>query len=159
MTRTYARSVKGNRAYGIRPYHRGKNVTLIGAMSLSGFNGAMTIEGGTSGNVFRVYLEKILLPTLKPGSVVVMDNLPAHKVSGIQELIESVGARIVYLSPYSPEFNPIENCWSKIKEFLRSAQARSREALDKAIATAIETISKPDIRNWFSHCCYCTSSA
>ena len=105
MSRTYARSVRGKRAYGIRPYHRGKNVTLIGAMSLSGFNGAMTIEGGTSGDVFRVYLEKILLPNLKPGSVVVMDNLPAHKVSGIQELIESVGARIVYLSPYSPEFN------------------------------------------------------
>ena len=144
-------------------------------MSLSGFLGAMTIEGGTSGDVFRVYVEKILLPTLKPGSVVVMDNLPAHKVRGIQELVESVGAKIIYLSPYSPEFNPIEvearcfasslcnrlveNCWSKVKEFLRSAQARSRYSLDKAItqwqpfgliALSLETISQLDLKNWFA---------
>lgn len=142
-------------------------------MSLSGFLGAMTIEGGTSGDVFRVYVEKILLPTLKPESVVVMDNLSAHKVTGIKELVESVPARIVDLSPYSeglspefssgvykprPEFNPIENCWSKVKEFLRSTQARSRESLDEASASSLETISQLDIRNWFAHCCYCTSS-
>ena len=87
-----------------------------------------------------------------------MDNLPAHKVRGIQELVESVGAKIIYLSPYSPEFNPIENCWSKVKEFLRSAQARSRDSLDKAIPLSLETISQLDIKNWFAHCCYCTSS-
>ncbi len=122
----------------------------------------MTIKGGTIGDVFRVYVEKILLPTLEPGSVVVMDNLPAHKVRGIQELVESVGAKILDLSPQRAcphVFNPIENCWSKVKEFLRSAQALSREALDEAIAKAIEAISKLDLRNWFSHCCYCTSSA
>lgn len=109
------------------------------------------------GDVFRVYLEQVLLPVLAPGATVVMDNLPAHKVSGIRELIESVGARVIYLSLYSPEFNPIENCWSKIKEFLRSVGARTREALDTAISDAIDTITTQDIIHWFAHCCYCTS--
>lgn len=117
----------------------------------------MTVEGGTSSDVFRVYIEQVLLPSLQPGATIVMDNLPAHKVTGIRELIESVGARVVYLSPYSPEFNPIENCWSKIKEFLRSVGARSREALDTAISDPIAPITTQNIKNWFTHCCYCTS--
>lgn len=95
----------------------------------------MTIPGGTSGAIFRVFLEKILLPELWLGAIVVRDNLPAHKVSGIQELIESVGASVLYLSPYSPEFNPIEHLWSKLKTYLRSLAARSEELLQTAIAT------------------------
>jgi transposase len=86
-----------------------------------------------------------------------MDNLPAHKVDGIRQLIEDKGARLIYLSPYSPDFNPIENCWSKIKEYLRSLAASSRENLENGITNAMDAVSLKEIRNWFSHCCYCTS--
>lgn len=157
MTRTYARSVKGERAYGVRPYPRGENITLIGAIALKGFLGAMTINGGTNGDVFQVYVEQILVPCLWPGATVVMDNLPAHKINCIQKLIEAAGARVVYLSAYSPDFNPIENCWSSVKEYLRSSAARTREALETAINNAIDLVTLEDIRNWFAHCCYCTS--
>jgi len=154
---TYARSVKGTRAYGERPYQRGQNVSLMGAIALRGFLGAMTVEGGTNGDVFRVFVEQILVPCLWPGAVVVMDNLSAHKVKGIQEIIEAAGAKVVYLSPYSPDFNPIENCWSKLKQYLRAVSAQTRDALETALTAGLEVISLKDIRNWFSHCCYCSS--
>lgn len=86
-----------------------------------------------------------------------MDNLPAHKVKAVQAAVENAGAKLVYLSPYSPDFNPIENCWSKLKEFLRSQEARTPQALDQAIAQAIATITLQDILGWFTHCCYCPS--
>jgi len=155
MVRTYARALEGQRAYGERPYHHRENITLIGAIGLSGWLGAMTLNGGTNGDIFRFFIENILVPNLWEGACVVMDNLPAHKVTGIRELIEQKGARLVYLSPYSPDFNPIENCWSKVKEFLRSVAARSREALDEAIANALDAIVSKDIQNYFTHCCYC----
>ena len=85
-----------------------------------------------------------------------MDNLPAHKVKGVREKIESVGACLIDLSPYSPDFNPIENCWSKLKAYLRKVAARSRDLLEEAISLGLDLITKPDIRNWFAHCCYCT---
>ena len=157
MTRTYARAVKGKRAYGDRPYPRGENITLIGAIALKGFLGAMTINGGVGGDVFQVYVEQILAPNLWPGATVVVDNLPAHKIKSIQKVIEAAGARVVYLSAYSPDFNPIENCWSSLKEYLRSSAARTREALETAINNAIDLVTLKDIRNWFTHCCYCTS--
>mgnify|MGYP002776990121 FL=1 len=155
LVRTYARSSKGMRAYGKRPYRRGQNVSLIGAMALKGIVGAMTVEGGTDGDVFQAFVKQLLVPCLWPGAVVVMDNLSAHKVMGIQEIIEATGATVVYLSPYSPDFNPIENCWSKLKEYLRSVSARSRDALETALDAGLELISLKDIRNWFAHCCYC----
>jgi transposase len=86
-----------------------------------------------------------------------MDNLPAHQVKGVREKIESVGASLIYLSPYSPDFNPIENCWSKLKQYLRSVAARSREALEEAISLGLDLITEQELRNWFAHCCYCTS--
>jgi transposase len=141
LTRIYARSVEGMRAYGERPHQRGQNVSLIGAIALKGFVGAMTVEGGTNGDVFRVFVEQILVPCLWPGAVVVMDNLSAHKVKGIQESIEASGASVIYLSPYSPDFNPIENCWSKLKEYLRSVGARNRDVLETALTKGLETIS------------------
>jgi transposase len=158
LARTYARSHEGMRAYSKRPYVRGQNISLIGAIALKGFIGAMTVEGGTNGDVFRVFIEQILLPELWPGAVVVMDNLSAHKVMGIQETIEAVGAKVVYLSPYSPDFNPIENCWSKLKQYLRSVAARSRDDLEIAINKGLELISLKDLRNWFAHCCYCDNN-
>jgi transposase len=112
--------------------------------------GALTVEGGTNGDVFRVFVEQILVPCLWPGAVVVMDNLSAHKVKGIQEIIEAAGAKVVYLSPYSPDFNPIENCWSKLNQYLRAVASQTRDALETALTAGLELISLKDIRNWES---------
>lgn len=157
LSRTCARSIQGTRAYGTKPYERGANISLIGAISLKGFLGSMTVSGGTDGAAFRVFIEKILVPCLWPGATVVMDNLSAHKVKGISELIEAAGASIIYLSPYSPDLNPIESCWSKLKEYLRSVSARTRETLELALVQGFDLITLKDIKNWFTHCCYCTS--
>ncbi|MEH1966104.1 IS630 family transposase [Nostoc sp.] len=161
MTRRFARSPQGSRAYGSRPYGRGKNVTMIGAMSLEGVIAAMTFTGGTNASAFVTYVTQVLVPTLWPGACVVMDNFSSHQVTGIREAIEAVGARLVYLSPYSPDFSPIENCWSKLKEFLRrrsppqaSQAARTYLELDEAITTALDAVTKKDIIGWFTHCCY-----
>jgi transposase len=158
MVRLYARSQRGGRAYAVKPENSRENITLIGAIALTGFVGAMTINGHTNGDVFRVFVEQVLVPNLWEGACVIMDNFSAHKVEGIRELIEAAGARLIYLPPYSPDFNPIENCWSKLKQYLRSVAARSREALDSAIGKSInELITLNDINHWFAHDCYCTS--
>ena len=157
MVRLYGRAVEGQRAYGERPYTRGKNVTLIGALALTGFVAGWTIDGGTNGDAFIGEVEQILVPNLWPGACVVMDNLPAHKIEEVRSALEAIGARLVYLSPYSPDLNPIETCWSKLKQYLRSVAARTRDALDQAISNAMNLVTIKDIRNWFAHCCYCTS--
>lgn len=154
MTRHFARSSKGSRAYGERPDGRGKNVTMIGAMSLEGIIASMTFQGSTDTNAFSTYVTQVLVPQLWAGACVVMDNFSSHKVAGIKEAIEGVGAKLIYLSPYSPDFSPIENCWSKVKEFLRSQAARTYQELDQAITEALETVAKKDIVGWFTHCCY-----
>ncbi|MDJ0800938.1 MAG: IS630 family transposase [Calothrix sp. MO_167.B12] len=158
MTRLHARSLKGQRAHGSRPDKRGKNVTIIGAIALRGIVGAMSFKGGNDRNAFETYVNKVLVPNLWKGACVVMDNFSSHKVVGIKEAIESVGAHLIYLSPYSPDFSPIENFWSKIKEFLRSQSTRIYSDLDKAITEAFETVSLSDIFGWFQHCGYCISS-
>lgn len=156
MVLRYARALRGQRAYAPQPKAQGKNISLIGAMTLKdGFLDGVSFAGGTTGDLFLWFIETILCPHLWPGAVVVMDNLPAHKVAGVADAIAAVGARLVYLSPYSPEFNPIEHLWSKLKAFLRSAEARTVEALHKAIALGLAEISLEDVRNWFIHCCYC----
>ncbi len=154
MSRLFARSAKGSRAYGDRPDGRGKNVTMIGAMSFEGIIAAMTFTGGTNASAFQTYVTQVLVPNLWPGACVVMDNFSSHKVTGIREAIEAVGARLVYLSPYSPDFSPIENCWSKLKEFLRAQAARTYYELDQAITDALATVTQKDIIGWFTHCCY-----
>ena len=105
----------------------------------------VTFEGGTDGEAFKAYIQQVLVPQLWLGACVVMDNFSSHKVAGVKEAIKAAGARLVYLSPYSPDFNPIENCWSKLKTFLRSKAARTHEALQKAIKGAIETIAVANI--------------
>ena len=154
MTRRFARSPQGSRAYGSRPDGRGKNVTMIGAMSLEGIIAAMTFTGGTNASAFETYVTQVLVPNLWTGATVVMDNFSSHKVTGIREAIEAVGARLIYLSPYSPDFSPIENCWSKVKEFLRAQAARTYEELDQAITNALDAVTEKDIIGWFTHCCY-----
>jgi transposase len=156
MTRLHARSKKGKRAYGKAPGNRGKNVTMMGALNWTeGFMAPMTWQGGTDGLTFLTYVEQVLVPNLWEGACVVMDNFKSHHVEGVREAIEAVGAKLVYLSPYSPDFSPIENCWSKIKNSLRSQAARTHDALNEAVAAAIDEISKKDIIGWFTHCCYC----
>jgi transposase len=154
MSRRYARSLEGTRAYGERPDGRGKNVTMIGAISLEGFVASLTFEGGTDSLAFQTYINQVLVPNLWQGACVVMDNFSSHKVVGIKEAIEAAGAKLVYLPPYSPDFNPIENCWSKVKEFLRSQAARTYETLDQAITEAFNAVTVKDMIGWFTHCCY-----
>lgn len=153
MTRRYARSLKGSRAYSHAPDKRGHNLTLIGAMALRGMVGEMTLPGATDGPAFKTYVTQILIPNLWAGACVVMDNLPAHTVAGIHEEIEAVGATVIYLSPYSPDFSPIENCWSKVKEFLRARAARTYAQLDQALTDALAAVTTKDIIGWFTHCC------
>ena len=114
----------------------------------------MTIDGATDAEVFRIYVEQVLRPTLHPGDIVIMDHLRAHKTAGIREPIEQAGARVLYVPPYSPDLAPIERCWSKLKSILRTAKARTREALDDAIVQALATITASDARGWFQHCGY-----
>lgn len=154
MTRLYARARRGLRAVMTAPVNKGKNVTIIGALGLSGIVAAMTVEAATTGLIFLAFLEQVLCPLLRPGQVVVMDNLSAHKVEGVRTLIEATGARLLYLPSYSPYLNPIEQCWSKLKAILRSKQAREPTALDQAITEAIEAVSPVDAHGWFKHCGY-----
>ncbi len=155
MVEVYARALRGQRAYGPKP-PRGKNISVIGAMSLvAGFMAGFSFEGGTNGDTFLWYVEQVLVPNLWPGAVVVMDNLSAHKVDGVVEAIERAGARVLYLSPYSPDFNPIENLWSKLKQYVRLAETSTKEMLHSAIQAGLDRISLEDVRNWFCHCCYC----
>jgi len=152
MTRLYARSNGGERIYESTPGGRWKIMTIIGAMSLGGIIASMTIEEATDGDIFLAYVEHILCPALKPGDVVVMDNLSSHKIKGVRQLIEKDGAEVLYLPPYSPDLNPIEKAWSKLKQFLRSVKARTREELENAITEAIKLIVPDNAKAWFKHC-------
>jgi transposase len=114
----------------------------------------MTIPSATDGDVFLAYLEQVLCPKLQAGDVVVMDNLSAHKVEGVRQLIESSGAELLYLPPYSPDFNPIEKAWSKLKQLLRAAKARSTEVLEQAVAEVLKAITAENAVAWFRHCGY-----
>ena len=157
LTRLFARATKGQRAYGKRPQKRGKNVSLIGAISLSGVVTQINLIGTVDGLTFEAFIAQKLVPQLWVGACVVMDNCSIHKGKQIESLINQAGARLIYLPPYSPEFSPIENRVSKIKTFLRSLAARSYPDLAQAIEDAFKKVSLKDIRNWFTHCCYCTS--
>ena len=154
MTRMYGRAPKGERVAGSVPDDHGPNVTMVGSMGFEGISAAMSFEGPMNGAVFKVFVEQVLGPTLVEGDVVVMDNLPAHKVMGIEQAIESRGASLVYLPPYSPDFSPIEQCWSKVKTWLRKAKARDRETLDMAIVDALGEVTASDAKGWFKHCGY-----
>jgi transposase len=154
LTRLYGRAPTGERAVGSAPRNYGANVTLLGALGVTGLAALMTVEGATDGAVFRAFVEQVLCPTLAAGDIVVMDNLSVHKVAGIREAIEGCGAQLLYLPPYSPDLSPIEQCWSKLKTILRGVGARTREALETAITEAMERITGSDAIAWFAHCGY-----
>lgn len=157
LTRLVARAPKGKRARGKRPQKRGQNVSLIGAIGLQGLITQMSLLGAADSLTFEAFLAQRLVPKLWAGAVVLMDNCSIHKGAAIETLIAEAGAKLLYLPPYSPDFSPIENCWSKLKSVLRSIGARTYPGLAKAIEAAFDQVSLKDIQSWFTHCCYCTS--
>lgn len=154
MMRLRSRAPRGERAYGKVPRNRGKNLTLIASMSLLGMGETMCVKGATDSQVFEVYVEHFLAPTLQQGQVVVFDNLRAHKPQRVRELIEARGAEVLFLPSYSPDLNPIEEAFSKIKGIVRKLAARTHEALSEAIAEALSAITPADVAGWFTHCGY-----
>ena len=154
LTRLYGRAAPGERVAEGVPQNYGENVTMLAAIGLGGLQAPMTVNGAVDGEVFLIYVREVLVPTLTRGDIVVMDNLSSHRVAGIKEAIEAAGARLEYLPPYSPDFNPIEKCWSKVKTCLRKAKARTREALEAALKEALLQITEADARAWFIHCGY-----
>jgi transposase len=147
----YAWSRRGERAFVSVPRNWGKNVTLLASMSLEGMGPCLAVEGSTTREVFEAYLEHVLAPTLRAGQVVVMDNLTAHKGERVRELIAARGCELLYLPPYSPDFNPIEEAFAKLKTLLRKAEARSREVLLEAMGRALEMLTARDARSFFEH--------
>jgi transposase len=150
----YGYCPKGERLRLSVPRNRGKNTTLLASMTVEGMGPSMAVEDSTTAEVFEAYLEHVLLPELREGQVVIMDSLPAHKPNRVRELIEERGLELLYLPSYSPEYNPIEEAFSKIKEILRRSAARSREALVEAIGQALSAISSQDAWSFFKHAGY-----
>lgn len=157
FVRLYARALRGQRARGTRPQKRGKNVSMIGAIALKGIVASINILGATDGLTFEAFVIQKLIPNLWKGATVVWDNSTIHKGQKIAQTRREAGVKLIYLSPYSPDFNPIENFWSKVKNTPRSLGARTYQALDLAISDAFSQVSLKDIRNWFAHSCYCIS--
>ena len=147
-------SRRGQRAYCSVPRNRGPNTTLLSSMTTEGMGPSLAVEGTTTGAVFEAYVERVLCPVLRPGQIVVMDNLSAHKGERVRELIEGRGCEVLYLPPYSPDLNPIEEAFAKIKGILRKAEARNREVLIEAIGRAISAVTAQDVRGFFEHCGY-----
>lgn len=155
MVSRYARAPKGERAHGRAPRNWGRNVTLISSITLAGMGPSMSIEGPSDGESFSLYLKEVLRPKLSPGRIVVMDNLSVHKNRRVRDLIEERGCELWFLPAYSPDLNPIEEAFSKIKGALRKAKARSLEALFEATREALRSVTEEDAGGFFSHCGYC----
>ena len=154
MTRSRGRAPRGERVVDQVPAAHWKTMTVIGAMDSAGCRAAMSIDAATTGDIFLAFVEQVLVPTLGPGDVVVMDNLWAHKRPKVVEAIRSVGAGVLYLPPYSPDYNPIEPMWSKVKTLLRELKARTIDTLHEAIGRALRTITGDDAEGYFDHCGY-----
>jgi transposase len=155
MTPSHAYAAKGERAYASVPKNRGENTSLIAALSLDeGVTAAMTIEGAVDGLAFDVYLKEVLCPSLQAGQVVILDRLSVHKRKEVREAVEAKGCKLLFLPGYSPDLNPIELAFSKLKAFVRRIEARTRDALDDAIAAAIKTVTLQDVIGWFNHAGY-----
>lgn len=156
MTRPRGRAPRGERLTAKVPHGHWKTTTFLGALRTSGMTAPLVIDGAVNGDIFRAYVKQHLAPTLQPGDIVIMDNLSAHKVSGIREAIEAANAKLLYLPPYSPDLNPIENAFSKFKWGIKSATDRTVEALWNRCGTILETLSESECRNYFRHCGYAT---
>jgi transposase len=150
----YGYALRGERLYLAVPRGRGKNTTLLSSMSVEGMGPSLAVEGATTARVFETYVEKVLLPRLREGQIVVMDNLGAHRPKRIRELIEQRDCELLYLPAYSPDYNPIEEAFAKIKNLLRKARARSKETLVEAIGAALSAVSAAEVRGFFEHAGY-----
>ena len=154
-TRRYARALGGQRVAGTVPLRRpARSLTLIGALSVRGLRGVQVLEGALNQHSFALYIGRILAPQLRRGDVLVLDNLRVHHLPGLREWLVQRGIAVLFLPPYSPDFTPIEQAWSKLKTKLRQAQARTREALEEALYSAIDWITSHDAKAWFNHCGY-----
>ena len=155
MTRTRGRAPRGTRVEGSVPNGHWSTLTMIGALRLEGVAAAATVDAATDGPIFRSFVTDALVPALRRGDVVVWDNLSPHKAAGVAEAVASAGASLMPLPPYSPDFSPIEPMWSKVKQGLRSAEARTPQALGAAAAGAFASVTAADARGWFGDCGYC----
>ena len=158
MTRLYARAKKGKRAVDYTPHGHWSTTTLVAALTAQGPIAPMVLDGPMDRTCFEAYVEQFLIPELSPNCIVVMDNLAAHKSLAVAEMLRAAGATLWYLPPYSPDFNPIEQMWSKVKAALRSAKARTQEALYDAIAQALEDVTPEQSQNFFNHSFVCMQS-
>jgi len=154
MTRPYGRALRGQRVREATPQSHWQTLTIFAALTMRGLEAPMTIPEPTDGDIFLAYVEQVLCPRLQSGQVVILDNLSAHKVAGVRELIEAAGARLLYLPPYSPDLNPIEPAWSKLKQILRSLQPRTPGTLEGAVAEALSAVTAANAMAWFFHCGY-----
>jgi transposase len=154
MTRLYGRGLSHERVKCLAPFNKGTRVTMIAAIGVEEVKASWYGDWHLDGDIFIHFIKECLVPVIQSGQVVMMDNLQAHKVSGVKELIESTGARLVYLPSYSPDFTPIELFWSKIKSYIRKKEARNLKDLGKAITEAFKSIQANDLENWFEHCGY-----
>lgn len=157
MTRRFARAPRGKRACGAVPFGRWKRLTLLGALGPEGIVAAMSVAAATTTAVFRAFTEQVLIPALRtrgPGAIVAFDNLAAHKAAIIHEVLRDAGCQVLLLPRYSPDLNPIEPCWSKIKTALRAAGARSLDELDRELPAVLDSVTDQDARGWFKHCGY-----
>jgi transposase len=154
MSRTYGYALRGERAVSYEPGGKGTRLSLIGALSTEGFLGGVEIAGTVNGDVVEPFVEQVLVPQLRPGKVVIWDNVSFHRRERLRELIEAHGATVTFLPAYSPEFNPIEACWSTLKAWIRKLAARTVDALQKAITEAIQQVTVKDIAGWFRHAGY-----
>ncbi len=154
MVRRYGRCARGERLVDAAPAGHWKTTTLVAGLRASGIIAPLVLDGPMTGAWFRAYVEQMLAPALSPGDVLVMDNLAAHKVAGVREAIQAVGASALYLPPYSPDLNPIEQLFAKLKAMLRSAAARTKDALWDTIGQALAAFSDAECRNYLAHCGY-----
>jgi transposase len=154
MTPLYARAPRGERAYGHVPRNHTRNTTLVAALTLGGLDAPMVLEGAIDREAFVAWLHSFLIPTLRAGQVVVMDNLNVHKGAQVRQIIEGAGCELIYLPAYSPDLTPIEGAYSKVKARLRRAGKRTQHELEGAIGEAVEAVTADDARGWFAHCGY-----
>lgn len=150
MARRYGRAPRGERCRASVPHGHWKTTTFVGALRLEGMTAPMLLDGAMHGAAFLAYVEQVLVPTLKPGDIVVMDNLPAHKPARVRQAIEAVGAELLFLPPYSPDFNPIEMAFSKLKAFLKKVAARTKDDLWDAVAHGIQLFAPTECENYFA---------
>ena len=150
MARLRGRALRGHRCRAPVPHGHWKTTTFTGALRLSGLTAPMVLDGPMNAEAFQAYISQVLVPTLRPGDIVVMDNLPAHKSAAIRTMIETAGAQLRYLPPYSPDFNPIENAFAKLKAILRKAAARTIDDLWNAIRDALSAFSSSECENYFT---------